>query len=234
MAGDEAETSTKNTIDISSPYYLTSADQPDQNFTGENLLHDRNYSDWRNELMNALFAKNKKGFIDGTIPKPDSKSKDPMNWERCNAMVRGWLINSMVKEIKNSVKYAVTAREIWTDLDERFNKKNASRDEIQSVSPLPSCSCNNCTCNVSKSIASTRDKDRLYDFLMGLNEEYNTVRTQILSSNPIPTVGAAFHLVNQDEQQRIIGNSCSNSSEVSAFQTMGQSAKSTSKQNNQK
>lgn len=50
-----------------------------------------------------------------------------MNWRRCNAMVRGWLISVMEKEIKGSVKYAITARDIWMDLAERFRKDNAPR-----------------------------------------------------------------------------------------------------------
>ncbi|XP_071699908.1 uncharacterized protein [Rutidosis leptorrhynchoides] len=137
-------------------------------------------------------------------------------------MVRGWLINSIDKEIKLSVKYAVTARDIWTDLQERFDKENAPRayelrraitmihqehqivssyytklrsiwDEIASVNPMPSCSCNKCTCELSTVIGKVRDKERLYDFLMGLNDDYHRIRLQILSSDPLPSVMAAFH-----------------------------------------
>ncbi|XP_071719068.1 uncharacterized protein [Rutidosis leptorrhynchoides] len=229
--GQSASSST--TIDISSLYFLTPSDNPGQNFVGDNLLRDGNYSDRKNKMMNALFAKNKFGFLDGSIPTPAEGSNDFMNWRRCNAMVRGWLVNSMEKEIKMSVKYAITARDIWTDLQERFDKENAPRayelrrsvsmihqdnqtisayytklrtiwDEIASVSPIPTCTCNACTCELSKSIGKMRDKERLYNFLMGLNDEYNGIRSQILSSDPLPSVMAAFHLVNQDEQQRII------------------------------
>lgn len=136
-------------------------------------------------------------------------------------MVRGWLISAMEKQITCSVKYAITACDIWLDLAERFGKENAPRayelrrkvtiihqddmtvsayytklrgiwDEMQSISPSPSCTC---SCDVTKEFAKMREKERLYDFLMGLNEEYNAVKTQILSSN---------HLVSQDEQQRKI------------------------------
>ncbi|XP_071742397.1 uncharacterized protein [Rutidosis leptorrhynchoides] len=236
MAGDEAETSAKNTIDINSPYYLTPSDHPGQNFVGEYLLHDGNYTDWKNEIMNALFAKNKIGFVDGTIPKLAEGSTKLNNWQRCNAMVRGWLTSTMTKEIRSSVKYGTTARDIWVDLDERFNKDNAPRvyelrrkittihqdnmslsayytkmrgiwDEIQSVSPLPTY--------------------RLYDFLMGLNEEFNVVRTQILSSDPIPSVGASFHIVSQDEHQRSFGNSRMHNTDAAAFQVSGRNPRMT-------
>ncbi|XP_071685594.1 uncharacterized protein [Rutidosis leptorrhynchoides] len=171
-----SKTNTNTIIDISSPYFLTPADQPGQNFVGDNLLKDGNYSDWKSEMTNALFAKNKFGFVDGTIPMLAEGSNDLINCKRCNAMVQGWLISSMDREIKNSVKYAVTSRDIWLDLEERFGKENAPRayelrrtltmtrqesqtisayytklrgiwDEIQSVNPIPMCKCNGCTCD---------------------------------------------------------------------------------------
>lgn len=139
-------------------------------------------------------------------------------------MVRGWLVSAMENEIKGSVKYVVTAHEIWLDLKERFGKENASRayelrriittiqqgnmtvssyytklrgvwDEIRSISQIPTCSCKGCKCEINKEIARLHDKEHLYDFLMGLNEEFNAVRTQILSSSPLPTLNAAYHLV---------------------------------------
>lgn len=73
-----------------------------------------------------------------------------------------------------------------------YTKLRGIWDEMQSISPSPSCTC---SCDVTKEFAKMREKERLYDFLMGLNEEYNAVKTQILSSN---------HLVSQDEQQRKI------------------------------
>ncbi|XP_071714021.1 uncharacterized protein [Rutidosis leptorrhynchoides] len=224
MAGDQSQSSNQ-TIDITSPYFLTSADHPGQNFVGDNLLKDGNYSDWKAEMTNALFTKNKFCFVDGTLPIPDEGSNDRVIWQRCNAMVRSWLVSSMNKELKNIVKYATTARAIWDDLKERFDKENAPRayelrrtitsvhqeimtvsayytklrgiwDEIQSVSPSPSCTCNRCTCNVGKSLTDMRDKEKLYDFLMGLNEEYSGIRSQILSISPLPSLVAAFHMVN--------------------------------------
>lgn len=59
------QTGDKSILDISSPYFLTHADHPGLNFIGENLLNDGNYNDWQNEMANALFAKNKFGFVDG-------------------------------------------------------------------------------------------------------------------------------------------------------------------------
>lgn len=42
-------------------------------------------------------------------------------------MIKGWLTTAMEKKIRNSVKYAYTAQEIWNDLEERFGKESAPR-----------------------------------------------------------------------------------------------------------
>ena len=101
-------------IDMSSPYFLTLAYtyHLGLNFVGDNLLNDDNYNDWINEMTNTLFVKNKIGFVDGSLPIPEEGSKDTINWKRCNAMVRGWPVSTMQKEIKSSVKYAITAKDI--------------------------------------------------------------------------------------------------------------------------
>lgn len=217
-----------HTIDTSSPYFLAAADNPGQIWVGE-LPRDGNYNDWASDMCNTLFAKNKIGFVDGTIPMPEADSKDLMNWKRCNAMVRGWLTSAMEKEIRSSVKFATTAKEIWNDLKERYRQESAPRayelrravtstrqdqlsipayftklrglwDEINAVSATPKCNCGNCTCNMTKELLVIREKERLYEFLMGLNEEFNTIRTQILSTKPTPSLSIAYHLVAEDEQ----------------------------------
>lgn len=115
-----------------------------------------------------------------------------------------------------------------------YTKLRSVWDEIQSVTQLPACRCQDCKCDISKEITRFRDKEILYDFLMGLNEEYNTVKTQILSSDSLPTLGVALHLVSQDEQQRIVASTRHPMGEVVAFQANGSSlSRQPSRTNNQ-
>lgn len=78
-------------------------------------------------MINYLFAKDKVGFIDGSIPKHEKTSEDYTTWMRCDAMVKGWLTTVMEKDIIISVKYANTASKIWSGLLERFGKESAPR-----------------------------------------------------------------------------------------------------------
>ncbi|GJZ24464.1 putative RNA-directed DNA polymerase [Tanacetum coccineum] len=217
-----------------SPYYLHPSDYPKQLHVNE-VLTDNNYADWSQEMTNFLFAKNKVEFVDGTIKKPEKTSKEYMPWMRVDAMIKGWLTTTMEKNIRNSVKYADTASKIWSDLSERFGKESAPRanelkqkiastrqsdasvstyftqlwsiwDEAQFIQPFPRCTCNKCECDFGKKINEHQEKERLYEFLMGLDTEFSVIRTQILATNPLPSLGTAYHMVAEDERQRAISN----------------------------
>lgn len=201
-------------------------------------------------MTNALLAKNKIGFVDGTLKQPAADSADLSFWIRCDAMVKGWIKSAMEKDVRKSVRYAKTAREIWSDLSERFGKGSAPRlyelrrdiaclrqdkqlvalyytklkalwDEAQSINSAPKCSCGGCKCEVERTIAEARDRDLLYDFLMGLNEEFGTVKTHILSTKPLMSVSAAYHLVSEDEKQRQVSTMQKANVEAMAFQVRG-------------
>lgn len=45
----------------------------------------------------ALIARNKLGFVDGSIPMPDVDSSDYQKWLRNDYMIMSWLLNSMDK-----------------------------------------------------------------------------------------------------------------------------------------
>ncbi|KAI3758975.1 hypothetical protein L6452_06548 [Arctium lappa] len=251
MAGDDNQNKTKDGegssggITYDSPYYLHPSDYPKQLHVNE-ILNDNNFADWSQEMTNFLFAKNKIEFVDGRIKKTEKGSKDYMPWMRVDAMIKGWLTTAMEKNIRNSVKYAGTALEIWSDLNERFGKESAPRayelkqkiastrqgnasvstyftqlrsiwDEVQSIYPFPRCTCNKCECDVGKRLNEHQEKERLYEFLMGLDGEFTVIRTQILATKPIPSLGTAYHMVDEDERQRAVSNDNTKPLETAAF-----------------
>ncbi|GKC15713.1 putative RNA-directed DNA polymerase [Tanacetum coccineum] len=232
-------------ITYDSPYYLYPSDYPKQLHVNE-VLTDNNFVDWSQKMTNFLFAKNTIEFVNGTIKKPKKTSKDYMPWMRVDAMIKGWLTTAMEKNIQNNVKYAGTTSEIWSDLNEHFRKESAPRayelkqkiastrqggasvstyftqlrsiwDEAQSIYPFPRCSCNKCVCDVVKKINEHQEKERLYEFLMGLDAEFTVIRTQILATKPVPSLGTTYHMVAEDERQRAVSNENINPHESAAF-----------------
>ncbi|EEF37219.1 hypothetical protein RCOM_0553000 [Ricinus communis] len=75
----------------------------------------------------TLYAKNKGGFVDGSLPLPDPNSQDFHRWKKNYAMVKAWIGNSLAKEIHESVAYVETTREIWLELCERYGQSNTPR-----------------------------------------------------------------------------------------------------------
>lgn len=73
----------------------------------------------------ALRVRNKLGFVDGTITKPDDD--DGGKWQRCNDLVRSWVLNSISSKLACSVLYAQSARDLWLDLQECFQQTNAPK-----------------------------------------------------------------------------------------------------------
>nr|GEY69397.1 putative reverse transcriptase, RNA-dependent DNA polymerase, Gag-polypeptide of LTR copia-type [Tanacetum cinerariifolium] len=80
-----------------------------------------------------------------------------------------------------SVKYANTSSEIWSDLKERFGKESAPR-----------------AYELKKKITATHQEGN------NVSTYYTRLRTQILATKPVPTLGTAYHMVAEDERQRAI------------------------------
>ncbi|XP_075091930.1 uncharacterized protein LOC142172064 [Nicotiana tabacum] len=104
---------------------------------------------------------------------------------------------------------------MWEDLREQFDKVNASRvyqlhkaistithgtdnvsvyfsklnnlwDEFDSMVPPP------CDCARSKNFIEFMQKQKVLQFLMGLNDNYEQARSQILMTSPTPSINKAY------------------------------------------
>uniref|UniRef100_A0A6N2KIH2 Retrotransposon Copia-like N-terminal domain-containing protein n=1 Tax=Salix viminalis TaxID=40686 RepID=A0A6N2KIH2_SALVM len=213
------------TIDPSDPLFIHTSDHPSMNLVPK-ALDGTNYAMWRRSMLISLSAKNKMGFINGTIITPTENDPKYMLWQRCNDLVLSWILNSLNQEIANSVLYVETPSEIWVDLQERFSQGNFSHhyqiqrsivelqqnqdsiftyytklktlwDELKMSSPVIQCSCGG-----MKQLTNNEEKMRLSQFLMGLNESYSAIRGQIMLMQSLPTVKKAYSLLCEEKKQR--------------------------------
>lgn len=111
---------------IHSPFHLHSSDHPGLVLAPE-LLDGSNYGTWIIAISTSIEAKNKFGFVDGSINKPDVNDPYYKIWKCCNSMVKSWLLNSVSKKIYTSILYFETASAIWKYLHTRFHKSNLPR-----------------------------------------------------------------------------------------------------------
>lgn len=83
--------------DASHPLYLHHGDSPESLLVSQ-PLNGENYNSWSQSMIMALTAKNKFGFVDGSLVKllsPDDPSIPA--WIQCNNMVLSWIMNSVSK-----------------------------------------------------------------------------------------------------------------------------------------
>ncbi|XP_019238179.1 PREDICTED: uncharacterized protein LOC109218281 [Nicotiana attenuata] len=218
-------------VDTSSPLYMHPSDNP-----GTALVpapfDGFGYRSWRRGVMRALSVKNKLGFINGECNRPDLDSLKFLLWERCDDMVTSWNLNSLTKEIADSVEYVADAFELWRVLEDRYDQTNGTKlyqiqkeindlsqgslditsyytkmkklwEELNTLIAKSHCTCN-CSCEAKESMHKAEQDRRLIQFLMELNETYTVVRGSILMMNPLPSIAQAFSLLIQEERQREI------------------------------
>ncbi|KAM1484337.1 hypothetical protein ACFXTO_036403 [Malus domestica] len=114
------------TMDITDPFYIHHSDHPGLHLVSKPLDGD-NYSTWSRAMTISLSAKNKLGFVDGSIEAPLETDTKYSLWKRCNDMVLSWIVSSVGNDLMSSVLYTNSPAEIWEDLKERFSQENVSR-----------------------------------------------------------------------------------------------------------
>lgn len=113
-------------IDSNEPLYM----HPSEN-AGSSIIpvvFDRTgYRSWRRGVLRALSVKNKVGFINGTVQKPAPDSPTFAQWKRCDDMVMSWILNSLPKDLADSLQYVNNAKELWKELEDRYDQTNGAK-----------------------------------------------------------------------------------------------------------
>ena len=193
------------TLDCNHPYFLHPSDNPGMLVTTETLT-ESNYNQWHRSMEIALSSKLKFGFVDGSYVKPAATSNLHVHWLRCNNMVTSWLLNTVSPEIRSSIVYMQSAREIWLDLATRYAQSNVPKvfnlrkdishlaqsslsisayftkfrtinDELECVKTKTRCVCNLCTCHVNTKLNEEDESVQLSQFLMAVSYTHLTLPT---------------------------------------------------------
>ncbi|KAJ0480794.1 putative RNA-directed DNA polymerase [Helianthus annuus] len=239
-------------LEPGNPLYLHASDSTNLTVISIKLKGTENYTVWANAMILALRVKNKIGFIDGTFEKPVDNPVLETQWERCNSVVLTWILNSVSEELYLGHVYSKSASEVWKELRdtydkidgsvvfdlyqkinsfkqnnltvaEYYHKLNIMWKQLDQILQIPIC-----TCNASTQFNSFNHLIKLMQFLMGLDNTYQTVRTNLLIREPLPSLQDAFSIVSREESHRSSNLSSSNDRSVGLF------AKSTSVVDNKK
>ncbi|KAL0342499.1 UNVERIFIED_CONTAM: Retrovirus-related Pol polyprotein from transposon RE2 [Sesamum calycinum] len=154
-------------------------------------LNGDNYLVWRRAMHFSLGARMKLSFIDGQLVPPPAGSPDLDEWIRKDYLVITWILNNISKNIVDAFMYVASARCVWLELEARYGKSNGPmiynlEREISSI---------------SQAMVDKEASHQLMQFLIGLNNVYGNVRSQILVMEPRPDVTKAFSMLLNVEKE---------------------------------
>ncbi|KAH0686658.1 hypothetical protein KY284_017211 [Solanum tuberosum] len=223
----KTEQSSIKMVEANHPYFLTTSDSPGMNLININF-NGTTYGNWRRGVLISLSAKNKLGFINGTCKKPEEDTPLFEQWRRCNDMVLAWLLNSLSREIAESVIYSQTAEDLWNELEQRYRQTDGAKmfqlqRELNNISQGTNAGYFN-SCGAKAHNVKMNEDQQLIQFLMGLNENFGGIRGNTLMMKPLPTTAQAYSIVLHEETQRGVhsGNQVNGTTDSTAFNTNSQ------------
>ncbi|XP_074318134.1 uncharacterized protein LOC141654926 [Silene latifolia] len=87
-------------------------------------FNGKNFSRWSKGIKRAIAAKNKTGFITGSMKKPAEGHADHQKWIQVDYMVTNWILNTIVEAISGDFDYILSSKQLWDDLVERYGQTN--------------------------------------------------------------------------------------------------------------
>ncbi|CAA7027674.1 unnamed protein product [Microthlaspi erraticum] len=212
-------------VRVVSPYTLYSSDNPGATITPV-LLNGENYNEWSLELVNALQAKRKTGYVNGSLPKPALGSPDLENWLVVNSMIVGWICASIEPKVRSTVTYISDAFQFWENLKQHFSVGNKVRvhqikvqlascrqdgqsvldyygrlsklwEKLQMYQPI-----HGCVCGAEAKMANEKEEEKIHQFLMGLDDSrFGNICTNIIGTDPLPALGEIYNQIVREEQR---------------------------------
>ncbi|GJT93171.1 ribonuclease H-like domain-containing protein [Tanacetum coccineum] len=120
-------------------------------------------------------------------------------WDRVNAIVFGWILNSISEELFLDQIFLKRAKRDWMNLKKLMIK---------------------CTCHDADDFKKHNQLMKLMQFLMGLDDHYMQIRSSILSREVLPNVRSAYAIISSEESHRVASGNIfesSQRSQTSAF-----------------
>ncbi|GJX60526.1 ribonuclease H-like domain-containing protein [Tanacetum coccineum] len=138
----------------------------------------------------------------GTCKRSNNDEVLGKQWDRVNAVVLGWILNSISEELFVGQFFSKRAKHVWEELKETYDKVGG------------------CTCHAADNFKKHNQLMKLMQFLMGLDDSYMQIRSSILSREGLPDVRSAYATISSEESYRVASDSVAGSSQrnqASAF-----------------
>lgn len=188
-------------------------------------LNGKNYLKWSQLVRTTFKGKGKLSHLTGPALNKDNPKFAA--WDEEDSLLMAWLWNSMMPDISDTCMFLSTAKEIWESVKQTYSKKGdvAQIYELKVQTGLSTQGDKSITeyANTLKNLWQEVDhyrcfetkcpkdatilknfieQDRVYDFLVGVNAEFDQVRIQILGRDQIPPLNEVIAIIRSEESRR--------------------------------
>ena len=211
-----------------SPYDLTSNDNPGA-VISQPQLNGLNYDEWAINFRMALSSRKKFGFLDGSIPRPETGSPHLEDWVANNHLLVGWIKLTIEPKIRSTISTREIAKDLWDIIKKRFSIKSGARlqqlrnslatckqngstvddyfgrltriwDGIAECMETKQCVCGKCECDLNTAHDKERETLKVHDFLAGLDDSvHGVIRSQLCAITPLPDLDSVYQTIVQNE-----------------------------------
>ncbi|GJV39998.1 ribonuclease H-like domain-containing protein [Tanacetum coccineum] len=182
-----------NNLDAGNPLHIQTNDNSSTTLIPFKLSVTENYKIWSSLMKLALQARNKYSFVDGTCLKNAYSTSDVLSaqWDRCNAIVLTWIMNFVSQDVYIGLVYSDNAVDVWKELESTYDKVDGF------------------VVFNFKQLSLHQQFMKLMQFLMGLDDCYQPVKSALLTRGPLLKVKDAYTTVPIEELHRGIPESSS-------------------------
>ena len=193
-----------------------------QNIQAAYRLDGKNYLKWSQLVRTVLKGKGKISHLMGIDPKPGDPRFDV--WDEEDFMIMVWLWNSMTPEISDTCMFLAMAKDIWDAIQQTYSKARDAAQvyevKVKTIAAQRESKIVTEYANQLKTLWQELDhyrviktkcpegsivlkdfieQDRVYDFLIGLNLEFDQVRIQILGKQEVLCFNEVVALIRGEE-----------------------------------
>ncbi|GKB99963.1 ribonuclease H-like domain-containing protein, partial [Tanacetum coccineum] len=211
-----SSSSEEDNIDQCDPLFLHSNDTNAVPIIDFKLEGTKNYKVWKATITIVIHTKNKLGFINGKIERPEEAGFMQEQLDMCNSVVLNWILGCVSQDVFMGQVFCKIAKVVWDKLEEIYSKQDASvifnvHYKIHSLSQSGLTLSEyydkfnalwrqydslvdllDCICENFEKLKKHNQLIKLMQFLICLVKVYAPIRSIILTTNPIPDVKGAF------------------------------------------
>ncbi|GKA24917.1 hypothetical protein Tco_0710950 [Tanacetum coccineum] len=136
------------------------------------------------------------GFITGTCVRTDYVASNLLveQWDRCNVVVLSWILGSLSQDIYLGHVFSDNVDVVWKELEETYDMLNSLWREFDILTKLPDY-----VYEAKAGLFNHNKLLKLMQFLMGLDDIYQPIRSSLLTREILPEVNDAFLIVAREE-----------------------------------